>query len=404
MISTLNNIFDTRIDTHKIYVSMKTKFILRNYPGRNMLPVYLHITGNGKRERLHLDIEVQKERWNSKNQRLNNYQKNASGQKEEIKNLTDLNLILDNVAAKVTNIKTVYRLSEMVLSPKKLKKELINDLPRVKFCSFFKLALQEDKPKLAPGTFRKIETVLNKIIDYDGEVVFSDLTETWFDRYKSYLHKKGNKKTTINSNIKTIKKYLRAAVKSGIKIPVSIDDIKAGSTTGNRISLNTTELKKIYQFYNSEFVAPTHQIILGYFLFSCMTGLRFSDIMNIEPNMLDDNYIQFVTEKTEKTQIINLNKNAKKIIESCQKLFYVKFTNEYINRELKVIMRNLSIKKRVTFHVARHTFATSFLRAGGKVENLQLLLGHSSITQTMIYTHIVASEANKEIYLLDNLI
>ena len=63
----------------------------------------------------------------------------------------------------------------------------------------------------------------------------------------------------------------------------------------------------------------------------------------------------------------------------------------------------LKIHKKVTFHVARHTFATSFLRAGGQVEKLQLLLGHSDISQTMIYSHIVQADANAEVFLIDSL-
>ncbi|MNY74644.1 Tyrosine recombinase XerD [compost metagenome] len=66
-------------------------------------------------------------------------------------------------------------------------------------------------------------------------------------------------------------------------------------------------------------------------------------------------------------------------------------------------MAILKIQKKVTFHVARHTFATSFLRAGGQVEKLQLLLGHSDINQTMIYSHIVQADANAEVFLIDNL-
>ena len=66
-------------------------------------------------------------------------------------------------------------------------------------------------------------------------------------------------------------------------------------------------------------------------------------------------------------------------------------------------MTLLKIHKNVTFHVARHTFATSFLRAGGKVEKLQRLLGHTDIKQTMIYAHIVQADANSEILLLDDI-
>jgi site-specific recombinase XerD len=95
--------------------------------------------------------------------------------------------------------------------------------------------------------------------------------------------------------------------------------------------------------------------------------------------------------------------NARKIIEFEPLLFEKKFADQHINDELKKIMKILKIQKNVTFHVARHTFATSFLRAGGNVEKLQLLLGHSDIKQTMIYAHIVQSDANSEIFLLDSL-
>lgn len=397
--ATENLIFDTRIDTHKIYVSMKTKFIPRNYSKEN-LPLYLHITGDGKRERLLLDIDVQKDIWSDQKQRMN---LNLVKDEDEKKKLNDINLIIDNIDSKITKIKTVYRLSELVLTPKKLKQELIEDLPRVNFCSFFQHAINEEKNRLEPGTFRKLQSVLNKIKQYDDQIIFTDLNLQWFEKYKLYLSKKGNQKTTINSNIKSIKKIIRKAQKVGIKIPCDINDIKAGATTGNKISLMPEDLKKISSYYESEFINKHHKLILGYFLFCCVTGLRYADAMNLERENVLGDFIQFKAEKVDKIQSITLNKKAKAIIQSNEVLFVQKLTNEYINRELKKIMRNLGITKKVTFHCSRHTFATSFLRAGGKVEDLQKLLGHSAITLTMIYVHIVAEEANKNIFLLDNL-
>ena len=116
-----------------------------------------------------------------------------------------------------------------------------------------------------------------------------------------------------------------------------------------------------------------------------------------------DNYVSFVAKKTKLDQSIAMNKKAREIINHEPLLFEKKFADQHINDELKKIMTLLKIHKNVTFHVARHTFATSFLRAGGKVEKLQRLLGHTDIKQTMIYAHIVQSDANSEIFLLDNL-
>lgn len=392
--NTQEAIFDTRIDTHKIYVSMKTKFIIRNYKNNeNLSPLYLHITGDSKRERINLDILVDSKFWVKKNQRL----------KAINKKFKDTNLILDNIDSKITNIKTVYRLSEKVLTPSILKKEMLEDLPRVNFCSFFDSCLKSQKKELKPGTYRRYKSVLKKLNDFKEEIIFTEITANWFDIYRKHLYNLGNRSTTVNSNIIGIKKYLRLAIKAGIKIPCDLTEIKSGSTNGSRTSLTPNEIKIIYRFYNSEFISTSHKLIIGYFLFSCMTGLRFSDVMALKRPAMNADYIDFLTNKTAKNQMITLNTKAKEIIVNCADLFIVKFTNEHLNRELKPILRNLSITKKVTFHVARHTFATSFLRMGGRVEKLQLLLGHSAISQTMIYSHIVAAEANESMFLLDKL-
>lgn len=391
-----NLIFDTRIDTQKIYVSMNTKIVPRKYPGKKKAPLYLHITGLGKRERLHLDVDITLKNWCPIQQRV-------KFDKETGRLHSDTNLILENIEAKITNIKTVYRLSEQVLTPFKLKKELIEDLPRVNFCAFFENALQNEKPKLKHSTYKKIKGILSKLKKYDDMIIFSDMSLNWFERYRTYLYKIGNKKTTVNSNIKVIKKFVRIALKSGIKIPCNIDDIKIGSTAGSRVALDSQEVIRLQKYFYSDFVNERHQLIVGYFLFSCFTGLRFTDVMNLTRDHVLQDYIQFTAEKVNKTQTITLNNSVKKIIYHNEKLFVDKFSNEHINRELKIIAKNLGICKTVTFHVSRHTFATSFLRAGGKIEKLQQLLGHSDLRMVMVYVHIVAAEANEEIFLLDKL-
>lgn len=390
----LNSIFDTRVDTNKIYVSMKTKFIIRKTTSaKSLAPIYLHITGSAKRFRVNLDIKVDPTQWDTKLQRL----------KPLTDKSKDLNLILDNVDSKITNIKTVYRLSEKVLSPAGLAKELVDGLPRVNFCAFFDHTLENEKHNLGDGTYRRHKSVLNKLVEYQKEIIFTEITENWFLKYRSYLKKKGNLETTINSNIISIKKFLKIAVKQGIKLPCNLEDIKGGATNGNRTSLKSKDLIRIYKFYNSEFIKPGHKLVIGYFLFSCMTGLRDSDIRALNRQDLSDGYISFVTTKTKKNQMIKLNERAKEIVDLCPDLFITKLCNQHINRELKEIMNILGIRQHVTFHVARHTFATSFLRMGGRVEKLQFLMGHSNINETMIYVHIVSAEANDSIHLLDQL-
>jgi site-specific recombinase XerD len=368
--------------------------VLREYTNKEGLsPISLHITGNKTRERFYLDIHVDPKQFDKVKQRL----KATSDQNR------DVNLVLDTIDAKITGIKTVYRLSEKVLTPILLLEEFRDGLPRVNFVAFFKQVLDVEFKTMHTGTFRRYKSVHAKLKEYKPEIYFTDINEEFFLNYRRYLKTLGNRETTINSNIITIKKYLRIGQKKGIKIGVDLDDVKSGSTKGNRTSLNQLDLVNLYNYYNASFITDHHKLVLGYFLFGCMTGLRISDIQKIERKDLMNNDISFISTKTRKDQVITLNIKAREIVKSNPNLFITKVTNEYMNRAIKNICAVVGITKQVSFHVARHTFATCFLRMGGSVEKLQILLGHSDIKETMIYVHIVGNEANKEIFLLDNL-
>lgn len=386
-------IFDTLLDTKKLFVPMKNYFELRNYinkEGHSL--VYLKIVSGKEKERINFDILVNPKNWDSNKKRLKPIDDKSK----------DLNLVLDNIEAKVTNIKTVYRLSEKILTPKTLRKELLEGMPRVNFNAFAKACMAEDKGMIKEGTYRRYESVLEKLISYKEEIYFNEIDYEFFNEFRRFFTKKGNQATTLNSNVSVIKKWLRRAQKKGIKLKIDLDDIVSGKTSGNRVALTPDELKKVCGYYFAEWINPTHKLSLGYFLFACFTGLRLSDVMNLTRKELHDE-IQFVSVKTSKDQIISLNKKAKQIIESYDRLFVDFIHPNTINEELKNIMKHLGIKKKISFHCARHSFATNFLRMGGKPEKLQKLLGHSKITTTMIYVHILSAEANEEIFLLDNL-
>lgn len=391
--TTKEAIFDTRVDTKKMFVSLKTKFRKRNYvnkDGKSL--IYLVVSSGKKRERINMDIFVDAKKWDDKAQRL----------KEVTPHDCDMNLILDSVEKKITSIKIVYRLSEMLLTPKLLRKELMEGMERVNFVSYFEKSIKNDESFLRAGTYRRYISVMEKMKKWRSEIFFNQIDYKLIDDYRRYMKGLGNKQTTINSNIKVIKTYLRAAKKDGIKIKIDIEQIHTGTTRGNRTSLNPEELKKLVNQYFNSYNTPGRKLVLGYFLFSCFTGLRLSDVMALERKDIKGE-LSFVSVKTQKDQIISLNNKAVEIIKHCEDLFVVKPHPNTLNKELRTIAVYLGLSKNISFHVARHTFATTFLRMGGKVEKLQVLLGHSKIETTMIYVHILAEEANKEVFLLDKL-
>ena len=394
MNSISERIFDTLVDTNKIYVSMKDKFSLRAYKNADgKSPISLHLSGDYKRERISLNINVNPKEWDLKKERL--IPLSTENQ--------DINLILDNIKSKITNIKTSYRLADRVLTPESLKKEFLNGMPRVRFTAFYALMLEEEKVLMEIGSYNRYNSVLKKLKAFDDDVTFIDIDQSWLDKFRKHLRGLGNASTTVAGNMAAIKKFLGLAKKAGIKLSLNIDEIEVGSTKGNRTSLSVHELKRVAAYYFCEYISDSHRLVLGYFLFSCMTGLRISDVQRLSRSNFMDNYITFVAKKTKKDQSIAMNIKAREIVKHEPLLFEKKYADQHINDELKKIMLILKIHKKVTFHVARHTFATSFLRAGGQVEKLQLLLDHSDISQTMIYSHIVKADANKEIFLIDTL-
>src|SRR5690606_24744159 len=149
-----------------------------------------------------------------------------------------------------------------------------------------------------------------------------------------------------------------------------------GSMKGDFTFLVPEEVKALFEYYNNKYINPTWKNILQRYLFSCFTGLRISDIENITMDNIIGDTLVFTMQKTNKFIRVKLNETAFNLLSGEEKLFKGDYTREYINRELKQIAKAVGIKKRLYYHSSRHTFATNYLISGGKVENLQKLLGH----------------------------
>lgn len=148
-----------------------------------------------------------------------------------------------------------------------------------------------------------------------------------------------------------------------------------------------------------------YQLAKDLFLFSVYTGLRYSDVMSLEisnivyingENWIIKNAVKNLnsSEIPVKIPIETLfNGKAKAIINKYYKLgssvIFPYTTNQHLNRCLKKIALESNINKFITFHSARHTTATYLLYKGANITTVQKILGHSKITTTQIYGHIM---------------
>lgn len=356
--------------------------------------LFLQLFLNKDRKRLPLNISVKVDEFDKVKQRI----------KPKCLYHKDYNLIIEKILADINKIEVSYRLSNVPLSMKAVLEEYDNPTSRIDFIKFWEQEMENQKEILKTSTYRQQMSILNKVKGYQKTVYFYELTDDWFKKMKAHFKKiDKNTDATIGSLVKSFKKYLHIANKRGIVTPLMFDDIHNKTFVGSRTFLDAAELDRLNKYFNSEFLNDTHKNVLSRFLFSCFTGLRISDIQKITRENIIGDVLVFSAEKTNKLQRIQLNKTALSFLNK-KSLFSGTYTPEYINRELKEIAKIVGIRKKVTFHVARHTFATNFLIYGGRVEVLQKLLGHSKITETMIYVHIVESISDDQIHQMDEML
>lgn len=151
-----------------------------------------------------------------------------------------------------------------------------------------------------------------------------------------------------------------------------------------------------------------HRLILMFLYF---TGIRLNEIINLKWEDIDfhRDIIHLKIAKGEKERIIFLHGKLKRFIEyfNIKKEGFVLLSNlgkRYNKRTIQMVVRNAAkkagIKKRITPHTLRHSFATHLLEAGADIRHIQKLLGHANLQSTQIYTHV----ANKDIKKLANLL
>lgn len=313
----------------------------------------------------------------------------------------DYNLIIEKFLADLNTIEINYRLSGAVLDVEKLTNELMNPSSWICFVKFWEEELERQKPILKPGTYRQQKSALEKLKEFKSSIYFYEIDKQLIEDIKLFLKAvKKNEENTIATFFKNFKKYLNVAVARGIKININSIEIKRPNFKTHRTFLMPEEINKMYNYWKSDFINETHKNVCARFLFSCFTGLRISDIQELkEENILSD-FLVFIAQKTGKLQRIQLNQSAQQFINP-KTIFDGSYSPEYINRVLKDICKICGIRKRISYHVSRHTFATNFLISGGNVTVLQKLLGHSKIEDTMIYVHIAESVTDIQILNMD---
>lgn len=170
--------------------------------------------------------------------------------------------------------------------------------------------------------------------------------------------------------------------------------------------LTDEEIQRIMQ---KEFATPRLEAVRDIFIFSCFCGLAYIDVANLtQDNIVSMNGKMWIMTRRQKTNIpsnILLLDIPLMIIDKYKgkttkgKLLPI-LSNQKMNSYLKEIADLCGIKKNLTFHLARHTFATMTLSKGVPIESVSKMLGHTNIKTTQIYARITNKKIEEDMLAL----
>jgi site-specific recombinase XerD len=376
-------------------------------------PIYLRITVNGRRSEVTTGRECLHSRWNTQAGR-------ANGTKEETR---ALNAYLDDLQKKIYEAhRQLTEADEMVTAEAIRDKFLGKSNSTRSLIALFQEHNQRMEALIgieyAKGTLTCFQTALKHVRDFLKwkykltDIHIKRVDHAFIMDYDFYL--RSQCKCANNSTVKNIKnlgKIIRLCVANGWLTADPFANYKNTMKIVDRVYLTTDELQGIAdKNLTTERLAQVRDI----FLFCCFTGLAHSDVKKLRQWDLvkgvdGEKWISIKRQKTGTPSRVPLLPTAMRLIkryadhphcESSGRVFPV-LSNQKMNAYLKEIADVCGIHKSITFHIARHTFATTVtLLNGVPIESVSKMLGHTNLKTTQHYAKILDIKVGADMALL----
>jgi site-specific recombinase XerD len=400
---------------------MNDRFSLLFFPKGNSLSkdgkvsIYLRITVNGKRSELSIKRKIDPNKWNSIAGRM-------SGNSEEA---YAINRFINAISAKIYKIQEKFIIEDTPFNAMILKNTFLNkDCGKKTLLKIFNEHNDQIEKLVgknySSGCFQRYVRTSKHLKDYIkkeyqlDDIFVQDVDLKFINSFEYFL------KIEITANQNTITKYL-TNLKKIIRIAYANDWItkdpfflwKAKWKTVEREFLSEWEVQKIAE---KEFDISRLELVRDIFIFSCFTGLAYADVKKLSSNdivigMDGERWIKTKRTKTDTRSnipilpiadaIINKYNSHPDIVNS--KCLIPVLSNQKMNAYLKEIADICGITKNLTFHLARHTFATSITLSNGvPIESVSKMLGHKSLKTTQHYAKILDRKVSDDMKILRN--
>jgi site-specific recombinase XerD len=372
-------------------------------------PLYLRVIKDRKTRFISLGQQLEPKFWDEDKQKV----------KKAYQNSARMNAFLAQKIAEAEQKVLEESQKNRNISTKQLKTSIVGKEPP----KFFEYAYKKVEMMRTSKKTATCESYLLNLIKFENffgtkDVYFEDITVSVLKDYEHYLITKlNNQLSTVSFAFRILKIFFNLAIDEDV-IPITVNPTRKYSIKFKqtpREYLREEQYQKLLEYKTEQ---PTRKIVLDMFLFSTYAGgLRFIDLLTIKWENYDTKEKRFskVIEKTSHKHQFRLPEQAVKIIEK----YRTKDSNpdDYIfpllkksalekkpfhllkkdlakngNRHLRDIGKILELPFRLTFHIARHTFATRALSKGMRIEYVSKILDHATIKQTQVYAKIINSD------------
>ena len=377
-----------------------------------LAPIYFRITVNGRRLALSLQRSVEVNQWNTNLGLVNGNSKIAKDINREIK-LVEGKILEYASSLRLLGIEVTSEALRDALLGKSVEKEEVKKVLEI-FSEHNKKLTQLIGIDYSKSTVTKYKSTLKHIKNFmlfkyhKNDMKITDINNQFVMDFELYMKtKKACSHNTTMKYITIFKKIIKIAIANDWLKKDPFVNFKITTKKTSRPFLDENELNSII---NKDFKVERLEQVKDMFLFSCFTGLAYSDLKKLGPNNIkigsDGNmWVMVNRTKTDGASHIPVLPVTAKLIAKYEfhpyciekKVLLPVLSNQKMNSYLKEIADVCGIDKKLTTHIARHTFATTVtLNNDVPIETVSKMLGHSSIKMTKIYAKLLDKKVGRD--------
>ena len=382
-------------------------YLKRNAPKRNgLIPVMCRITVNGKISQFSCKLDVEEKTWNIELGRVSGRSTVAQ----------ETNRMLDKIRVGINKAYQDICDKENYVTAEKVRNVFLGmGMNHETLLAVFRQH-NEDYEKQV-GKIKSLRSYWKYCIVYKhleefikqrykvSDIALKELAPAFITDFELFLRtEKNHCNNTVWSYMMPFRSIIFMAINNGW---LQRDPFYAYSITKEETKRGFLSKEEINLLIKGTFKKPSYTLIRDLFIFCTFTGLSWTDMANLTKENLQTSFdghlwIKTNRQKTRTESNIRLLDVAKHIIEK-----YDGMTDDdkllpvpcYVNckNSIKVIAKKCGIEKNVTWHMSRHTYATTVCLSNDvPIETLSKMLGHRSIRTTQIYAKITAEKVSRD--------